>query len=315
MTILWTTAAPSGSAMPAEQSHLSDEQFPAFFLASDAASGKAQRAALRGNRIRLIGAIAAAIGGAFSLSVGRVDVWALVSLIGFIAAFAAELYMALQHPERDWYQARAGAESAKTLSWRYAVCADPFFAELPEQEADNLFRARISQVARQVSQAVALPSGDGSSPTPPMRVIRKSSIGVRREVYLEDRTRAQRDWYTRKAAANKQASAYWRGTLLTAELVAVALAAIRLSGGWDIDLAGVLAAGIGAGAAWLALKQHTTLRSAYALTAAELEKQIATLTAVEDADWPESVADAEEAISREHTMWLASRSEINETIG
>ena len=77
----------------------------------------------------------------------------------------------------------------------------------------------------------------------------------------------------------------------------------------------MLAAGIGAGAAWLALKQHTVLRSAYALTAAELEKQIATLTAAEDANWSESVADAEEAISREHTMWLASRSDVNEMTG
>lgn len=300
--------------MPADPAHLSDEQLPGFFFAADVASGKAQRAAFNGNRIRLIGAIAAAIGGAFSLSLGSVDVWALVALVGFIAAFGAELFMVLQHPERDWYQARAGAESAKTLSWRYAVCADPFFSELSEQEADNLFRARISQVAKQVSQAVALPSGDGSSPTPAMKIVRNSSIKVRREIYLTERTRAQRDWYTRKATANKQASSYWRASLLTAELVAIALAAIRLSGGGDIDLAGVLAAGIAAGAAWLALKQHTTLRSAYALTAAELEKQLATLTAAEDADWPESVADAEEAISREHTMWLASRGDINETI-
>lgn len=301
--------------MQAEKSHLSDEQLPAFFFASDAASGKAQRAALNGNRVRLIGAIGAAVGGAFSLSIGHLDIWALVALVGFIAAFGAELYMASQHPERDWYQARAGAESAKTLSWRYAVCADPFFVDLPAQEADNLFRARISQVAKQVSQAVALPSGDGSSPTPAMKLIRNSSLGERREIYLTDRTRAQRDWYTRKSVANKKASAWWRGSLLAAELIAITLAAGRLFGGWELDLAGVLAAGIGAGAAWLALKQHTVLRSAYALTAAELEKQIATLTAAEDANWSESVADAEEAISREHTMWLASRSEVNEMTG
>jgi len=97
--------------------------------------------------------------------------------------------------------------------------------------------------------------------------------------------------------------------------VAVALAAGRLFGGWSFDLAGVLAAAIGAGAAWLALKQHTTLRAAYALTAAELEKQIATLSSTSDDDWPKSVADAEEAISREHTMWLASRGGVNEVIG
>jgi hypothetical protein len=148
-----------------------------------------------------------------------------------------------------------------------------------------------------------------------MKRIRNLNLGDRREIYLRDRTRAQRDWYTRKSVANKKASARWRGSLIAAELIAITLAAGRLFGGWELDLAGVLAAGIGAGAAWLALKQHTVLRSAYALTAAELEKQIATLTAAEDANWPESVADAEEAISREHTMWLASRSEVNEVTG
>ena len=34
-----------------------------------------------------------------------------------------------------------------------------------------------------------------------------------------------------------------------------------------------------------------------------------------DGDWAVAVADAEEAISREHTMWLASRSDVNERIG
>lgn len=301
--------------MPVDLPHLWDKQLPPFFLASDAASNKAQRTTLLGNRVRSIGAVSGAIGGAFSLLVGRIDAWALVALLGFIAAFGAELYLMLQKPERDWYQARAGAESAKTLSWRYAVCADPFFTKLSASEAEILFRSRISQVAKQVSHAVQLPSGDASYPTLAMRTLRSSSLKVRREVYLTDRTRAQRDWYTQKASVNKRASACWHLVLLTAELIAIALAAMRVFGGWDIDFAGILATGIGAVASWLTLKQYETLRSAYALTAAELEKQIAILTATKDATWPEAVADAEEAISREHTMWLASRGEVNETLG
>lgn len=300
--------------MPTNSLRLDDDDLPAFFSSADGASGRAQRASLKGNRIRAFGAISAAAGGAFSLNVGQIDIWAFVALLGFVAAFSAELYMIIQHPDRDWYQARAGAESAKTLSWRYAVCADPFFATLPEEKADNLFRSRISQVARQVSQAVDLPMGDGSSPTSRMKDLRKSDMNVRRASYIDHRTRAQRDWYTRKATANGKASRRWRGALLTAEIIAISLAGIRIGTGWDIDFAGILAAAIGAGAAWLALKQHTTLRSAYALTAAELEKQIATLTAVDDEGWPKSVADAEEAISREHTTWLASRGEINELV-
>jgi hypothetical protein len=238
-----------------------------------------------------------------------------VTLIGFVVAFGAELVLGVQPPERTWYLARAGAESVKTLSWRYSVGADPFFLTLPQREADSLFRARVGQVSKQVSAAVTPPEGDGGSPTEAMRTLRAASMAEQRDVYLRDRTRAQRNWYSRKAESNARASVAWRSALVVAELVAIALATLRFAGVWDIDIAGVLAAFIGAGAAWLALKQHTTLESAYALTAAELQKQDAALLSADDDEWAEAVADAEEAISREHTMWLASRSEVNEQIG
>jgi len=301
--------------MLAEPLGLDDSQLPGIFKVADAASLRAQNSALHWSRVRSGSAIVAAIGGAFSLVVGTFDVLALVALVGFIITFGAELVLAVQPPERRWYLARAGAESVKTLSWRYAVGADPFFMTLLEVDADNLYRRRLAQVAKQLSEAVILPEGDGSSPTEAMRTVRRASIARQRSVYLRDRTRAQRDWYSRKARTNGRAAIAWRSTLVGAELVAITLAALRVAGVWDLDLAGVLAAFIGAGAAWLALKQHTTLQSAYALTAAELQKQDASLTAAPDNRWAQAVADAEEAISREHTMWLASRSDVNERIG
>ncbi|WP_200919398.1 DUF4231 domain-containing protein [Curtobacterium sp. Leaf261] len=303
------------SAMQADPLGLDDSQLPGFFHAADAASLRGQRIALWGNRVRSAGAVAAAIGGALTLVVGSFDLWALVTLVGFIVAFGAELVLGVRPPERKWYMARAAAESVKTLSWRYSVGADPFFVTLPAGDAEKLFRTRIGQVARQVSEAVAPPEGDGAAPTEAMEFLRAATTAQQREVYLRDRTRAQRDWYTRKATSNARASFAWRATLVGAELVAIALATLRFAGVWDVDLAGVLAAFIGAGAAWLALKQHTTLESAYSLTAAELQKQDATLTSALDDDWARAVADAEEAISREHTMWLASRSDVNEQIG
>lgn len=294
---------------------LSDDELPVYFINADKASMDAQKKTLLLNRLRLIGAIAAAFGGAFSLMAWKVDLWAVVSLLGFLAALSAEIFITHGRHERDWYQARAGAESVKTLSWRYAVGADPFFLNLSPQGSETLFRERVSQVMGQISETVPPPSGDGSAPTLQMQALRNSSITIRRGVYIRDRTHKQREWYTDKALQNKNASITWQSLLLIFEVVAVVLAAGRVFGKWDIDFAGIIAAFIGAGAAWLALKQHTTLRAAYALTAAELQKQSVSLQSVSDEDWPKSVADAEEAISREHTMWLASRGEVNETIG
>ena len=60
--------------------------------------------------------------------------------------------------------------------------------------------------------------------------------------------------------------------------------------------------------AWLSLKQHSSLSSAYAIAARELNlvhEQVR--TAQTEAEWALRVNDAEEAISREHTMWRASR--------
>ena len=135
----------------------SDADLPPFFTAADTASGNAQKATLMSSRLRLLGAIVAAFGGSFTFLIGKLDIWAAVALLGFLVALGSEVFITIARPERRWYQARAGAESVKTLSWRYAVGADPFFLSLPGDEAKTLFRNRVSQVAIQVAQAVSLP--------------------------------------------------------------------------------------------------------------------------------------------------------------
>jgi hypothetical protein len=96
-------------------------------------------------------------------------------------------------------------------------------------------------------------------------------------------------------------------TLIAAEISALILAALRVFGGWDVDLAGFMGALIAAGSAWIAVKQYSTLGSAYSVAAKELAIQADKLRTVSEDEWPLVAADAEEAISREHTMWLASR--------
>jgi len=309
-----TNRDPQAQGQTAEMLGLTDDQLPEFFATADASAASAQDSALRSSGVRLAGIVAAALGGTFSIVVGQVDIWAAVALLGFLLALGAEIYILLVRPEQRWYQARAGAESAKTLSWRYSVGADPFFLALSTAAADSLFRERLGQVAQQVHSSVRIPAGDGGSPTSGMKSLRAASLKSRRAVYLRDRTEVQRDWYTAKAEANRVAASRWRVFLLFSEVVAVTLASARLFGLWEIDVAGILAAVIGAGAAWLSLKQHVTLRAAYSLTAAELQKQMGMLRAANEQQWSSAVADAEEAISREHTMWLASRGEVNEVI-
>lgn len=74
-----------------------------------------------------------------------------------------------------------------------------------------------------------------------------------------------------------------------------------------MDLAGLMAAIIAAGGAWVGVKQFAPLAAAYSIAAMELAIQADKLKNIPESDWPVVAADAEEAISREHTMWIASR--------
>jgi hypothetical protein len=60
--------------------------------------------------------------------------------------------------------------------------------------------------------------------------------------------------------------------------------------------------------AWVQAKQYQNLATAYGVTSQELSSvasEVATLT--DEALWARFVREAEQTISREHTLWRASR--------
>jgi hypothetical protein len=124
---------------------------------------------------------------------------------------------------------------------------------------------------------------------------------------LRNRVRQQQAWYKIRADQNRHKAQSWRMALVAGEVVGIALAAMKAFDVWQVDVSGILAAFVSSGAAWLSLKQHGNLASAYAVAATELDLIVDKLTDAREQDWAKLVADAEEAISREHTMWLASR--------
>ncbi|MBX3115786.1 MAG: SLATT domain-containing protein [Cryobacterium sp.] len=140
-----------------------------------------------------------------------------------------------------------------------------------------------------------------------MKRLRTGNFESRRDAYLELRTRDQRKWYSNKARSNAVSATVGRYALLVGEFGAVVAAALALNAGRIVDIAGIIAALIASGAAWVAIKQYSQLTSAYRVAAIELALQEDSLGSVVEEKWPQAVADAEEAISREHTMWLASR--------
>lgn len=285
---------------------LTEADLPGFWRDADKASGSGQKWTLRYERLRLGGSLLAALGAVFSIRAGRLDLAAVIILGGFALALIAELAAWVHKPEEQWYDGRALAESAKTLAWRYAVGADPFQVDLDQAQAQELLRERLANIGAEASERITITT-PGPLVTQGMQALRESAFEERRDAYIEGRTTEQQGWYARKADANKRRATGWRIALVSAEVIALVLASLRVFGGWDADLAGLMAAVIAAGGSWVAVKQFSPLAAAYSMAAMELAIQTDKLKSIPEQDWPLVAADAEEAISREHTMWLASR--------
>jgi hypothetical protein len=212
-------------------------------------------------------------------------------------------------PNRIWYQGRALAESVKTLTWRYAACGAPFPADLDIRTADSLFLRRIDELRRDLPDVRLVPTrGDEISET--MRALRRGLLDERRHAYLVGRIKDQQDWYAAKATFHQRRVTLYRALAVVLEVTGVLGALLKAIGVVDFDLAGIAAAAVAGLAAWSATRQHTTNANAYALATHELGlvrerlKQI-----VDEEEWAAAVADAEAAISREHSTWRSSHGE------
>jgi CMP-N-acetylneuraminic acid synthetase len=77
----------------------------------------------------------------------------------------------------------------------------------------------------------------------------------------------------------------------------------------NFDMLGVCAATVASLEAYAQLRQHRNLTTAYEIAARELNqvKAIISNEEFDESEWCTLVDDAEEAISREHTSWLATK--------
>ena len=289
----------------------SEADFPALYVAADHSSQAAQRRFLSASRFRLSALVAAAVFGTLTLTLGRVDLAGIGAAGALGAALGTEVYLLTLRPERQWYNARAAAESAKTLAWRYVVGGEPFGVERDnERDTDRLLLSRLAEITTDLRDFALVPrSQDGSQITDGMRKARSLPLEERRQRYLLGRIRDQQAWYARRAMHNERRASSWMVTLAALEALGLVAAALRATQIIDIDLAAIAGALAAAGVAWLQTRQHQTLASSYAIAAQELAGIASRVDwpATEPA-WAHFVDEAEEAISREHTLWCASHS-------
>jgi hypothetical protein len=290
-----------------------EKDYPAVFLAADRASAGAQRKYLRLSRGTLILLVSGAgFAAAAPVFVCARPALAITSAVLLAASILLTLYLKARKPEHLWYGGRAVAESAKSMAWRYMTGSAPYPACLPDAEIDQRFVLALRSIVREREQ-LSFGFGGEFSKQPQisdrMRAIRSGSLEERKRVYLAERISDQRVWYGNQAVNNRTAENRYFVMVFAGQLAALS-AAIALASWPDsnVRLTGFFASLSGALIAWLQLKQHKDLAQSYSVAELELgfiEEKARHITSEEE--FSDFVGDAENAISREHTLWIARR--------
>jgi len=284
-------------------------EYPSLFQAADRSSLAAQRRYLRLTIAQLVFLAAAAATTMFAWRSGQINYAALAGAVAFVFAGVVRVQIQLTNPTRTWYLGRAAAASVKTLAWRYACGGDPFPVEMSSAAADRLFVDRLHDVVMDLHGLKVIEAGQTDEITNWMRDVRQRPLADRRDIYAQDRIGDQQTWYSGKARWNSRRALRWGTALLLLEAFGVLQALLKATGVVDVNLLGFIATVIAGIAAWTQTKDYDTLASAYAVASQELNA-IKTLIVHQETeeDWANFVSNAEESISREHTLWRASRS-------
>ena len=283
---------------------LDEPVLPALHDSFDASSAAFQGRFLRLTRMSLIATVLAAAAAAVSFESGH-DWPAVVALLALLAAGGARLVLLQDHPERAWYDARAGAESVKTLAWQYAVGGGPFRLSEDEPEVRRHLLDRFGRLVAEDRGLPQAPDPEKHAITHWMLGLRAAPLQRRRDIYLRRRILDQIAWYGSSAKRNDAAARRWALATVGIQAVGMAAAVLRVTDSLHFDLISIAAASAAATTAWLESKDHSGLAEAYARTAHELALVRDELPeAADEAHWATFVADAESAISREHTSWL-----------
>ena len=278
--------------------------FPALYDAADEASQAAQQWFLRLSAWRLWALISVA---AFAASAELTGRWAPILAVGLIiVALTCELILLILRPERQWHEGRAVAESVRTLAWRFQVGGRPFGVRLPAAEVEESFATRLMHIVDEFPDLSLAPARRDQL-TASMRDLRSLPLDGRRAAYRDSRVQDQLTWYAAKADWNHRRARAWQVGLVLLESLALFAAFFTALDLLPLDTYGLLSAIAIAGVGWLQIKEHRRLAGAYAVASHGLAAINSRLDRVnEEEAWEEFVDQAEEAISREHSLWRAS---------
>lgn len=290
---------------------VSDDDYPSIFNSADRMSLRGQRSYKRLLILDLILIVTAgALGALSSAAPAPYSVWlSVASVILLVAALAVEGYSRRRRSERRWYGGRFIAETLKSASWRYMMHAEPYdgSSEQAADTFDGVVRDAVAAVPNHHDLAIEPPGSGPVSVTPTMQRVRGLSLANRERLYLEQRVRDQAGWYARKSGANARSATIWFRLNVGARVLALVFAVAYVVHPTPLQLTQVFVGVAAAVTAWVQLGRHEELSQSYRIAADELTKMEDLLTATDEHTFGKGVILAEDAISREHKMWVAKR--------
>lgn len=287
--------------------------FPSYFQASDTASLKAQKYYLNITRIDLLSMILASALAIYNYqsTESKLVVYVISGLL-LLLGLVLTVILKTKKYEDVWYQGRALAESCKTLTWRFVCCSEYFESSLDIIEAKRRFVERIRELSDEFKElSIAMNSRTLNLPiiTDKMLEIRAYNLDARKDYYIKNRIEDQKKWYADKAEYNSEKYNLWFWCVIISQAISlISIVFLIVNPDFNWNFVGLLTTVSASALSWLQLKQHQELKQAYTTATQELNF-IATLTdqLTTDDSFSKFVLDSENAVSREHTLWLAQR--------
>ncbi len=295
-----------------------DINLPALFNAADYASVKSQKYYSWLYLFNLVIIVLITVGGSISLLIDQKHIKNLYVLIGVLYTLSLFFTILIKFNkwENKWYNGRAIAESIKSISWKYMLGSEPFNVSIEDSLVDNRFLDVMKNILNEIKGNNILNGGVFGSAgqiTDKMREIRKLATIERRDYYINNRIKEQRNWYSKKAKLNYYCANIYFTALIICQIIAIMFSFYMvLNPDFLIKYTSILATIATSILAWLQLKKHQELSQSYSIAEQDLGLiQDKSIHIRNDGQLSVYVADAETAISREHILWLARRDVFN----
>jgi hypothetical protein len=231
----------------------------------------------------------------------------------FVSGILLQIVLQTKHYENKWFQARAVAETAKSLAWEYKMATGELGGS---SDANDILFRQIKEARLEYSRSLGKETENSSFTvakdiTEDMQRIRSLPWEEKRKIYCQDRIEKQSNWYTNKARMFRLRSKIYSIMAVAFQVAGIAIIVffglIRVNATSEAMLAliAMLVAGV---TGWSQSMRYAEFYEPYRYTAKVLKKLKSEAEMVStEQGFKEIVESAEHAISREHQMWQLRR--------